>query len=215
MKKTVLATAVLGLLLLGSWWATRPPRPPVAARVMPAPLSNVPDSLLLTTTGLVGAGGEQPLRAGTSGRVRKRYFVGGEYVRRGDVLAKLYNYNFVLAPHDGFLGSCRIEVGQYLTPSTLVTTISRYRTLAVSISSLNYRGRVRPGDSVRVWVASRPARVVTGVVGAAANGAPQGALEIRLAAGAPFRIGERACVRRSPLTRLAAAGAATTKTFTR
>ncbi|WP_310397882.1 HlyD family efflux transporter periplasmic adaptor subunit [Hymenobacter sp.] len=211
MKKTLLAVAVLGLLLLGGWWGTRPPRATVATRGA-VPTSSVPDSLLLTSAGLVGAGGEQPLRAGTRGRVRKLYFTGGEYVHQGDVLAKLYNYNFVLAPRDGFLGSRRLAVGQYLTPTTLVTTISRYRTLAVSITSADSRGRVRPGDSVRVWVASRPARVVTGVVNSVAIGAPLGALEVRLAAGAPFRLGERVCVDRTPLPRPAATGAVATKT---
>lgn len=214
MKRTLLAAAILVLLLLAGWWGTRPPRATVAAQGGAVPTKSIPDSLLLTSAGLIGAGGEQPLRARTRGRVRKLYFTGGEYVRRGDVLAKLYNYNFVLAPHDGFLGRSSVAVGQYLIPTTLVTTISRYRTLAVSITSADSRGRVRLGDSVRVWVAGRPARVVTGVVDSVANSAPPGALEIRLAAGAPFRIGERACVGRGSLTRPKAAAVAS-KTPTR
>ncbi|NVO32284.1 efflux RND transporter periplasmic adaptor subunit [Hymenobacter lapidiphilus] len=168
------------------------------------PTSPITDSLLLTSTGLVSAGGAEPLLARTRGRIKRLYFTGGEYVHRGDVLVKLTNYSFVIAPRDGFLGANLVTTGQYLTASTPVTTISRRRTLAVTLlPPTGYPCILRPGDSVRVWVAARPTRVVAGVVGPAADSA----LEILLGPGAPFRIGERACVGRHSVRQLAAIGA--------
>lgn len=191
----VLAGAGLGLLGLGTWWATRPPHAPVAAVVVPAAPAADPDSLLVTAAGVVGAGDPLPLLAHVSGRVRKVYFAGGEYVRRGDVLAKLYDYTCVVAPRDGFLGARQVAPGQFLSPATPVTTLSRYRTLVVALPArVRHPRGVRPGDSVRVWVASRPARVVAGVVGPA--GVANAPLEILLGAGAPFHLGELACVQR-------------------
>ncbi|MBO2009972.1 efflux RND transporter periplasmic adaptor subunit [Hymenobacter negativus] len=155
------------------------------------------DSTLLVTTGRVGAGGEESLRARTAGRVQRVYFCGGEYVRRGQVLARLYNYSFVIAPRTGFLGPSYISAGQYLTPATLVTTLSRRSDLVVSVLLPgSWRAGVRVGDSARVWAPAPPARVSTGVVervGPAGTGDVP--MEIKLLSRAPFRIGERVYVR--------------------
>ncbi|WP_143080373.1 hypothetical protein [Hymenobacter arizonensis] len=152
---------------------------------------------MLSTAGVVGAGGQEPLLARTVGRVRRLFFTGGEYVHRGDVLAKLYNYTFVVAPRDGFLGPCEIAAGQYLTPTTQVTTISRRHLLVVVCPPGNTRpARVRVGDSVSVWVATRPTRVASGSLAALDLSELPGTWTVLLKPGAPFRIGEQAIVRR-------------------
>lgn len=197
MKKSLFTGLTLFSVAVALWRWWREPAPVAAAGGRASP---VVDSLLLTSTGLVGAGGSEPLLARSRGRVKRLYFSGGEYVHRGDVLVKLTNYTFVIAPRDGFLGPNLVTTGQYLMASTPVTTLSRRRTLAVTLPPpTGHAFNLRPGDSVRVWVAARPTRVVAGVVGLAADSAR----EILLGPGAQFRIGERACVGRPTVRQLA------------
>lgn len=199
MKKAVLAIAVLGLLGLGWWWATRAPHAPVAAIVVPTPAAGVP-GLPLLAMGRIGAGGDDTIPAHTQGRVKHVYFNDGAYVHQGDVLVKLTNYSFIIAPRDGFLGNCRVEAGQYVGVTTPITTISRRRSLVVTVTKpAASADGIQPGDSVRVWVATRPDRVVMGLAKQVANGragSPAG-LEILLGPGAPFRRGETACLGRA------------------
>lgn len=185
------------MLALGSaWWAKRGAWPSLesVASFQAKPLNSAtgnayPNDIV---TGEVGAGGDQPLLAKTRGRVKKVFFMGGEYVHPGDVLVKLFNYSFVLAPRNGFLGRLQVYPGQYLTATTPVTTISQKGHLVVVLPQQNRATTLHPGDSVRVWVAARPNRVFTGVVSpAGSTGAETPAVEITLGPGAPFRIGEQ------------------------
>ncbi|HEX8325912.1 MAG TPA: efflux RND transporter periplasmic adaptor subunit [Hymenobacter sp.] len=201
MKKLLLVGGTLGVLALGGvWWAQPFSATPAEAFAAPTALDAAeatPDSTYFVAMGDVGAGGTDAVRAQVTGRVRKIYFADGEYVRGGQVLAKCYNYTYVLAPRHGFVGRCQITVGQYLTPVTVVTTLTKRSHLMVSLALPPGRqGSAHPGDSVRVWVASRPSRVETGVVGPAAqDSAGAEVVQIMLTSRAPFRIGERACVR--------------------
>lgn len=147
--------------------------------------------------GQVGAGGTDPVLAHVAGRVRQLYFAGGEYVHRGQLLLKLYTPDFVLAGHDGFLGPCLVSEGQWVGRATPVTTLSRRRHLVVALMlPQGLWGHIGAGDSVRVWVATRPTRVVTGVIGprppAPAEDFP---LEIALPLRAPLHLGEQVVVR--------------------
>ena len=199
MKKTLLIGAVCGLIgaaaLSRSWWL-KSTAEVAALAAGPAPAVVVPDSSVVVLTGRVSAGGNEPVLARTKGRLRSVFFTEGDYVRRGAVLAKLGNHTFVLAPHDGFMGAQQVVAGQYVGRTTVVGTISKRAYLLVPValpadSSL----RVRTGDSVRVWAAARPTRVVTGVAGPVAKGHPAGtSLEVRLTLRAPLRIGEIANV---------------------
>lgn len=207
MKKALLTVAVLGLAALGWWWSTRAPHAPVAAIVLPTPAAGA-SNLPLLAMGRIGAGGDDTIPARTQGRIKHVYFNDGAYAHRGDVLVKLTNYSFIIAPRDGFLGNCRVEAGQYVGVTTPITTISRRRSLMVTVTQpAASADGIRPGDSVRVWVATRPDRVVMGLARlATANGragSPQG-LEILLAPGAPFRRGETACVGRAAAVEAAA-----------
>jgi len=145
--------------------------------------------------GRVGAGGTEAVRAKKPGRIRNVYFDAGQYVRRGTIVAKLADYNFVTAPHDGFLGARQVVVGQYVKPGTVVTSITKRGYLLVPVAvPAGSPGHVQPGDSVRVWATSRPTRVVTGVAAAAKDTTGGINLEIRLTSRAPLRLGEAASV---------------------
>lgn len=198
MKKSTLIGVVLAALALAAltrrwWWKTTEEVAALAAG--PTPAAVVPDSTSVVLAGRVGTGGTEPVLARKPGRIRNVYFDAGQYVRRGAIIAKLADYSFVTAPHDGFLGQRQVVVGQYVKPKTVVTSISRRGYLLVPVAvPVGSPAHVRPGDSVRVWATSRPTRVVTGVAAAAKDTAGGINLEIRLSSRAPLRLGETASV---------------------
>lgn len=194
MKKPLLIGLVL-LLIAGAvvgrrwWWKSTDEVAALAAG--PAPAAVVPDSTVIVLTGRVGAGGTEPVLAHKRGRIRNLYFGAGEYVRRGAVIAKLAEYDFVTAPHDGFLGERQVVVGQYVAPTTVVSTISKQGYLQVPVGIMaKKQAHVQPGDSVRVWATARPTRVVTGVAAPATDTTGGITLEIRLPSRSPLHLGE-------------------------
>ena len=195
MKKPLLIGLVLLLVggaLLGRRWWLKSTDEVAALAAGPVPAVAAPDPTAVVRTGRVSAGGDEPVLARTAGRVRTVFFENGRYVRRGDVIVKLSNFTFVLAPHAGFMGGRRVAAGQYVGRTTVVGTISKRPYLLVSVAlPPDSLAGLQPGDSVRVWAASRPTRVVMGVAEPAAKGSPAGTtLEIRLPTRAPLRIGE-------------------------
>ncbi|WP_046245399.1 biotin/lipoyl-binding protein [Hymenobacter terrenus] len=203
-----LSLGLIGLIAFGStWWSQRASQGSALATA--PPVSTTIDSGRKAAgpvvTGLIGAGGEEPLLAHVAGRVKRVSFADGDYVHQGDVLAKLFNFSFIIAPRSGFLGKRQIAEGQYVTAKTVVTSISKSNHLVVILDSLpDGQASYQPGDSVRVWVASRPERVVTGVVSPASPTGAAASVEITLGPGAPFRIGERACTQRPDASLMAA-----------
>lgn len=198
MKKPLLLGTVLLLVLLAvmgrRWWLKSTAEVATLA-AGPAPASIMPDSAAVVLISRVSAGGDELVRAKTTGYLRSVFFEDGAYVRQGAVLAKLTNHTFVLAPHDGFMGRRQVVVGQYVARATEVGTISKRSYLLVPVAlPPNSPARVHPGDSVRVWATARPTRVVTGLVAVAEGSPPGSRFEIRLTSRAPLRIGEAAAV---------------------
>ena len=198
MKKSTLLIIIVVLVAIAvlgrRWWVKSDGEVAVLA-AGPEPAAIIPDSTSVVLSGTVGAGGTEPVLAKKPGRIRNVYFGAGQYVRRGTILAKLADYNFVTAPHDGFLGERQVVVGQYVKPGTVVTSISRKGYLLVPVAvPAGSLAHVQPGDSVRVWATSRPTRVVTGVAALATDTTGGANLEIRCPSRSPLRLGEPASV---------------------
>ena len=198
MKKSTLIAVVVVLAVaavLGRRWWVKSDREVAALAAGPAPAAIILDSNSVVLAGRVGAGGTEPVRAKKPGRIRNMYFDAGQYVRRGTVIAKLADYNFVTAPHDGFLGERQVAVGEYVKPGTVVTSISRQGYLLVPVAvPAGSPAHVQPGDSVRVWATARPTRVVTGVAALATDTTGGANLEIRCPSRSPLHLGEAASV---------------------
>lgn len=190
-----LALVLIAAAVLGQQWWIKSTEEVAALAAGPAPAAIRPDTSTVVLTGVVSAGGSEPVLAHRRGRIRNLYFGAGEYVRRGTVVAKLADYNFVVAPHDGFLGERQVEVGQYVAPATVVCSISKCGYLLVPVGARASRmTHVRAGDSVQVWATARPTRVVTGVAAPAADTAGGIRLEVRLPSRSPLHVGEVASV---------------------
>ncbi|GAB3573391.1 hypothetical protein GCM10027345_06000 [Hymenobacter daeguensis] len=184
---------MIAVVVFGRRWWIKSTSEVAALAAGPAPAAIRSDTSTVLFTSLIGAGGSEPVLANKKGRIRSIYFSPGEYVRRGAVVAKLADYNFILAPHDGFLGARQVEVGQYVTPTTQVSTITKHGYLQVPIGSRTARkAHVQPGDSVQVWASARPTRVVKGVVAPAEDTTGGIRLEIRLPSRSPLHVGEAA-----------------------
>ena len=198
MKKSSLIAIVVVLVavaVLGRRWWVKSDSEVAALAAGPEPAALIPDSTSVVLSGRVGAGGTEPVLAKKPGRIRNVYFSAGQYVRRGTVIAKLADYNFVTAPHDGFLGERQVAVGEYVKPGTVVTSISRHGYLLVPVAvPVGIHSSVQPGDSVRVWATSRPTRVVTGVAALASDTTGGANLEIRCPSRSPLHLGEAATV---------------------
>jgi hypothetical protein len=197
----LLLGAAVGLAVFGGWRRYRgvPVLPLVAEAAAPtARPGNQPlDSMFRVVEGVIGAGGTEPLRARTHGHVWRLFFTGGDYARRGQVLVKMDNHTFVTAPRAGFLGPVQVTMGQRLSDTTTVTTLSRRSYLEVQVPVPNaWRQRLCVGDSARVWAGAGAIRVADGVVSAVNSSGPSsGPIVIKLTSRAPFRIGEQAFVR--------------------
>ncbi|MBH8567564.1 HlyD family secretion protein [Microvirga sp. STS02] len=198
MKKPLLVAIVLlliGVAMIGRRWWWKSTDEVAALAAGPPPAALIPDSTTVVLSGRIGAGGTEPVLAKKPGRIRSIYFDAGKYVRRGTIIAKLADYNFVIAPHDGFLGERQIALGEYVKPGTVVTSITKRGCLLLPVAvPAGSPARVQPGDSVRVWATSRPTRVVTGVVAPAKDTTGGITLEIQLASRAPLHLGEAASV---------------------
>ena len=198
MKKSTLIAVVIVLMVvavLGRRWWVKSDREVAVLAAGPAPAAVILDSTSVVLAGRVGAGGTEPVLTKKPGRIRNVYFGAGQYVRRGAIIAKLADYNFVTASHGGFLGARQVVVGQYVKPGTVVTSITKRGYLLVSVAvPAGSPAHVQPGDSVRVWATSRPTRVVTGVAAAAKDTSGGINLEIRFTSRAPLRLGEAASV---------------------
>lgn len=196
MKKSILTLLVVVAAVaafVGWRYWVQPAEKTTSLTTQPVLAVVTPDSSSVMLSGRVSAGGSEAILMKKAGRVRSIYFATGDYVRRGAVLAKLNDYNFAVAPHDGFLGKLQISVGQYVQPATVVTTISRRGNLLVLVPlPAGSPAHFQPGDSVRVWATARPSRVLIGV--AAAMSLQGDSLEIELPARVPLRLGEMASV---------------------
>jgi multidrug efflux pump subunit AcrA (membrane-fusion protein) len=198
MKRPVLVGLALLLIVaavLGQQWWIKSTAEVAALAAGPAPAAVRPDTSTVIFTSLINAGGSEPVLAKKKGRIRNIYFGPGEYVRRGAIVAKLADYNFVVAPHDGFLGERMVEVGQYVTPATQVSSISKSGYLVVPVGARTTKmTHVQAGDSVQVWATARPTRVVIGVAAPATDTAGGISLEIRIPSRSPLHVGEAASV---------------------
>ncbi|PJJ59243.1 HlyD family efflux transporter periplasmic adaptor subunit [Hymenobacter chitinivorans] len=96
------------------------------------------------------------------------YFYEGQYVRRGQVLAKLRvrssnAITYLNAPHDGVLARAQAQVGEVLTPQTPLTTLTDQTRPLVRLHPAAAQ-QLHPGDSVQVTLANTLGAPVRGKV---------------------------------------------------
>ncbi|GAA3956006.1 HlyD family secretion protein [Hymenobacter algoricola] len=100
--------------------------------------------------------------------LREVYFYEGQYVRRGQVLAKLRvratkASAYLTAAHDGVLSRARVAVGEVLTPQVPLATLTDQTRLLVRLHPAAAR-HLHAGDSVQISLVSTPAAAVRGKI---------------------------------------------------
>ena len=114
------------------------------------------------------------------------YFYEGQYVRRGQVLAKLKvrptnAVAYLNATHDGVLARAGAAVGDLLLPGTPLTTLTDQTRLLVRLHPVAAR-HLHPGDSVHISLANSGGPAVRGKITgwtAAGKAAPLLTLQLR------------------------------------
>ncbi|RYU82107.1 HlyD family efflux transporter periplasmic adaptor subunit [Hymenobacter persicinus] len=169
--KFLLPIALLAVVTVGSAlpiWLPLPQQPSTPV---------VPTALTLTPVSTNPAAPEasqlvrfvtSPVAVPTPSILTDLYFYEGQYVRRGQVLAKLKvratkAVAYLNAAHDGVLSRPQLSVGELLTPDAPLTTLTDQTRLLVRLHPA-VASRLHPGDSVQVSLASAPGAPVRGKI---------------------------------------------------
>jgi multidrug efflux pump subunit AcrA (membrane-fusion protein) len=161
--------AVLWLSLrLAPAGGQRPRSVPPGQPAAPAPTETV------TLPGIVEPAASIPLKVAAHGWVRQVFFEEGDYVRKRQILLRLYrngpystefDRHYVLAPQAGFVIRKKVEVGQHVASGGQVAILQDVAQVKVPLlMPYQLAQRIRLCDPVSVSIAELPGRQFTGVV---------------------------------------------------
>lgn len=128
----------------------------------------------ITLAGIVEAGSIIPLTVTTHGWVRQVFFTEGNYVRKNQILLRLYHNgrnsnefdrHFLLAPQAGFVADKRVEMGQHVPAGGrvgMLHTVSQVKIPLLMPPPLVQR--IALCAPVSVSISELPGRQFTGVI---------------------------------------------------
>jgi hypothetical protein len=159
--KTV-SVIVLGLMLsFGSCgWkgmvADAATEPKQTAGQQVAALRQLPEEVVASPVlqeipGTVTISRQYPLLAHTKGRIKRLFFQPGQYVRKGDILVKGYDHNFVVAPTHALVAERLIDGMTYMTPNTVVASMMEVQPFQIQLMPPTpFTQAVAPGWEARL-----------------------------------------------------------------
>ncbi|SMB88086.1 hypothetical protein SAMN00120144_1156 [Hymenobacter roseosalivarius DSM 11622] len=111
----------------------------------------VPAPVLAESPGVVTMSRYHSLLAHTKGRIKRIFFEPGQYVRKGHILVKGYNHNYVVAPVNGFVAEKLIDGSTYLTYNTVVASLLELEPFQMQLMPPSaYTQPVAPGWEARL-----------------------------------------------------------------
>jgi biotin carboxyl carrier protein len=133
----------------------------------------------------------------TSSRIKRSYIELGQRVKKGSILFKFDNYNFLVAPASGIVTQQLVTYGQYvphLAPVAQFTELYPFRLRLPPAAGVM---QLKPGDLLRVQDSQHPTQLATGVVVANAqeNGAQLLDLRLRSLSSGPLPEGDKVQVK--------------------
>lgn len=109
-------------------------------------LAEAPLPVLEELPGIVTTSRHYPLLARTKGRIKRIFFEPGQYVRKGDILVKGYDHNFVVAPTNALVAERLIDGSTYLSANTVVASLLELEPFQIQIMpSSPYAQPIAPG----------------------------------------------------------------------
>jgi multidrug efflux pump subunit AcrA (membrane-fusion protein) len=132
------------------------------------------------------------LRAPTSSRVKRSYIELGQVVKKGAILLKFENYNFLVAPATGIVTQQLVAYTEYVPHSAPVARFTELYPFRLRLPLLSSRVQLKPGDLLQVQDNQHPTQRVTGVVVASSleNGARLLDLRLRSLSQDPIQEGD-------------------------
>ena len=165
-----IAAILVFSLLTNSEEALQKPRPVTTGR--PASLQASPEAVVLP--GIVEAGSVLPLKVPAHGWVRQVFFAEGDYVKKRQILLRLYHNgkhstafdrHFLRAPQAGILVKKQVEVGQHVPAGGTVATLQDVAQVKVPLLMPTQLGqRLKLCDPVSVSILELPSRKFTGLI---------------------------------------------------
>ncbi|QNP52802.1 efflux RND transporter periplasmic adaptor subunit [Hymenobacter qilianensis] len=138
---------------------------PQIASVSKTALTDAPLPVLEELPGVVTTSRHYPLLAHTKGRIKRIFFVPGQYVHKGDILVKGYDHNFVVAPMNALVAERLIDGSSYLSPNTVVASLLELEPFQIKIMPPSaYAQPVAPGWGANISRSDDKTFVASGVV---------------------------------------------------
>jgi hypothetical protein len=129
----------------------KPGAAPALAAVKELSAELVPAPMLQELPGTVTLSRQYPLLAQTKGRIKRLFFESGQYVRKGDILVKGYDHNFVVAPTHALVAERLVDGSTYMSPNTVVAAMLEVQPFQIQlIPSSPFSQAVVPGWEARL-----------------------------------------------------------------
>lgn len=120
-----------------------------ALRKLPPEIAASP--VLQEIPGTVTMSRHYPLLAHTKGRIKRLFFEPGQYVRKGDILVKGYDHNFVVAPSHALVAERLIDGMTYMSPNMAVASMLEVQPFQIQLMPPTpFTQAVTPGWEARL-----------------------------------------------------------------
>ena len=130
------------------------------------------------------------LLAPTSSRLKRSYIELGHVVKKGAVLLKFDNYNFLVAPTAGIVTQQLVTYGEYVPHLAPVARFTELYPFRLRLPLAAGAAQLKPGALLQVQDSQHPSQLVTGVVMASSPESGAQLLDLRLRTLGPDPIAE-------------------------
>jgi biotin carboxyl carrier protein len=166
--KLVYALAVAVAIGLGiRWWlGQQAPSAPAVATASAAPVGALMPASKGTPLGeaTVLTSHSYTLLAPTGSRLKRSYIELGHVVKKGAILLKFENYNFLVAPTSGIVTQQLVAYSQYVPHLAPVARFTEIYPFRLRLPLAPGTAQLKPGDLLQMQDSQHPNQLVTGVV---------------------------------------------------
>jgi hypothetical protein len=137
------------------------------------------------------------LLAPTSSRLKRSYIELGHVAKKGAILLKFDNYNFLVAPTSGIVTQQLVTYGEYVPHLTPVVRFTELYPFRLRLPLAAGTAQLKPGALLQVQDSQHPSQLMTGVVVVSApeNGAQLLNLRLHTLSSDPIAEGEKVHVK--------------------
>jgi multidrug efflux pump subunit AcrA (membrane-fusion protein) len=183
MKLVYILIVALAAGLGAHWWTGQPASNSLAvAAASAAPVTALTATSEGTSLGeaTVLTSHTYTLLAPTNSRIKRSYIELGQRVKKGAILLKFDNYNFLVAPASGIVTQQLVTYGQYVPHAAPVARFTELFPFRLRLPLATGTAQLKPGALLHVQDSQHPSQFLTGVVVANSPGNGTQLLDLRL-----------------------------------